>query len=218
MTVSPWIAIKEKANKEGLQIIGVDEAGRGPLFGPVVAGAVLWSSDLTLDELACSKTLSQKKRAALLPEIQSLATAWATAEASVVEIDTLNILRASLLAMERAVDKVFNQANLDPASAIVLVDGNKLPDWGYQSMAIVKGDKWVPAISAASILAKEARDAWCLEQAEIFPGYGLAQHMGYPTAAHLEAIERLGCTELHRKSFGPVKRRMARPSQVTLFD
>lgn len=214
---NPWPVLRETALAEDYIVIGVDEAGRGPLFGPVLAGAAALPISSSIDGLACSKSLSNRKRALILPKIKSEALAWATAEASVEEIDSLNILQASLLAMHRAVRSVIEQIGEPESRFLVLVDGNKTPKWTFNSKAIVKGDVWVPAISAGSILAKETRDAWCMKMAEQFPGYGLEQHMGYPTKLHMQALQRYGCTPYHRKSFGPVKACLARPEQSELF-
>lgn len=202
--INPWPSIRDFAALEQLEIIGVDEAGRGPLFGPVVAGAV-WLGNAQIEGLACSKTLSEKKREALFGEIQTHAPAWALGEASAEEIDRINILQASLLAMHRAVDGVLRQASLDPSRVLVVVDGNRLPKWPYKAHAVVKGDVWVPAISAGSILAKVSRDRWCKAIAQEYPQFELDRHMGYPTPRHLELIRLHGVCEYHRKSFRPVR-------------
>lgn len=207
--MNPWPEIKAFAVQEGLEIIGVDEAGRGPLFGPVVAGAA-WLGGLeaeahSIEGLACSKTLSEKKREFLFEQICSKAPAWAVAESTTEEIDRLNILQASLLAMHRAVDQVVQQSGLDPSRCLIVVDGNKLPKWRYKAHAVVKGDVWVPAISAGSILAKVTRDRWCKQMAQQFPQFELDRHMGYPTPRHLELIRLHGICEHHRKSFRPVR-------------
>ncbi|HEX4880489.1 MAG TPA: ribonuclease HII [Limnobacter sp.] len=203
--VEPWPALQEYADRHELHVIGVDEAGRGPLFGPVVAGAALLHPKRPIDGLACSKTLSPKRREALCGQIQQHALAHAVAQASVAEIDSLNILKASLLAMHRAVDAVVVQAGLVPEQCLVVVDGNKLPNWGYRSVAVVKGDSKVPVVSAGSILAKVWRDQWCQAQAEIFPQYELHLHMGYPTARHMDLLKLHGASALHRRSFRPVR-------------
>ncbi|MDX1670027.1 MAG: ribonuclease HII, partial [Limnobacter sp.] len=205
MTTNPWPELERQVLERGLTVIGVDEAGRGPLFGPVVAGAAILHSPNTIDGLACSKTLSEKKREALYPQIQSQAKHWAVAQASVEEIDEINILNASLLAMKRAVTQVAEQSGLQESQLLVLVDGNKVPKWRFQARAIVKGDVYVPAISAGSILAKVWRDQWCHEQAELYPQYELDRHMGYPTAQHMSLLKLYGASPLHRKTFRPVR-------------
>ncbi len=180
-------------------VAGVDEAGRGPLAGPVAAAAVILDPASPILGLDDSKRLSPARRAGLEGEIQHRAIAWAVAWAEVAEIDALNILQATLLAMRRAVSA------LTVAPQEVLVDGNRCPDFGCLARAIVGGDARVAAISAASILAKEARDRELVRLDALHPGYGLARHKGYPTAAHLEALERLGPSPIHRRSFGPVR-------------
>lgn len=179
---------------------GVDEAGRGPLAGEVYAAAVILNADRPIVGLADSKKLSEKKREALALEIRQHARAWAIATASVAEIDELNILQASLLAMRRAIEAL----SVRPDE--VLVDGLYCPNTGLPSTAIVKGDGSVPSISAASILAKTARDAAMLALHQRLPQYGFNQHKGYPTAAHLVALEMYGVSSEHRRSFGPVRR------------
>lgn len=179
-------------------IVGVDEAGRGPLAGPVVAGAVILRAD-GIAGLADSKTLSQRQRCALEAEIQA-SCRWAIGVATPEEIDAINILAATMLAMTRAVDALA----IDPA--MVLVDGNRLPQWRYRARAIVGGDAIEPAISAASIIAKQARDAMMVAADAAYPGYGFARHKGYGTAAHIEALARLGPCPIHRRSFAPVAR------------
>jgi len=182
-----------------LIICGVDEAGRGPLAGPVSAAAVILDPGNPIDGLADSKKLSERQRDQLAPIIRERALAWAVAYADVEEIDRLNILQATLLAMRRAVLAL----GIQPQQ--VLVDGLYCPDTGIPSVAIVKGDSKVAAISAASILAKTARDAQMLELHEIYPNYGFATHKGYPTAAHLAALREHGVSIVHRKSFRPVR-------------
>lgn len=182
-----------------LLICGVDEAGRGPLAGPVYAAAVILDVSRPIAGLADSKKLSAKRRDYLALEIKQRALAWAIAEASVEEIDTLNILRASLLAMRRAVEML----SLRPQE--VWVDGLHCPDTGLPSRAIVQGDSSVAAISAASILAKTARDAAMLLLHGHYPQYGFDGHKGYPTAAHLAALKLHGVSVVHRKSFRPVR-------------
>ena len=183
----------------GAGIAGVDEVGRGPLAGDVVAAAVILDPDRPIAGLRDSKALSAARREQLAGQIMARALAWSVARATVAEIDKLNILQASLLAMHRAV------LALDPQPAYVLVDGNRLPRWAYPSEPVVKGDARVPAIAAASILAKVQRDRELVELDRQYPGYGFAAHKGYPTAAHLEALRALGVTPVHRRSFGPVR-------------
>jgi ribonuclease HII len=185
-------------------IVGVDEAGRGPLAGPVVAAAVMLNIDKPIAGLADSKVLTEKRRERLFDEIRARALCCCIAEASVEEIDQLNILQATLLAMRRAVEGL----RLKPT--LVLVDGNRLPQLQVPAEAIVKGDAKVPAISAASILAKVHRDRQCLQMDEIYPAYGFAKHKGYPTAQHLAALREHGVTPWHRRTFGPVQEILAR--------
>lgn len=180
-------------------VCGVDEAGRGPLAGPVFAAAVILEDPPPLSGLADSKKLSARRREQLAGEIRNCAVCWAVASATVEEIDTLNILQASLLAMQRAV------LQLSTPPAQILVDGLYCPQVAMPARAIVKGDAIVPAISAASILAKVARDAVMLELHEAFPGYGFDRHKGYGTALHMAALQRLGPTPAHRRSFAPVR-------------
>ena len=181
------------------KVAGVDEVGRGPLAGDVVAAAVILDPERPIEGLMDSKKLSEKRRELLAVEIRSKALAWCVARAGVEEIDQINILQASLLAMRRAV------LGLDTKPDRVLIDGNKCPQLDYPMQAIVKGDSLVPAISAASILAKVVRDGEMRDMDSMYPGYGLAKHKGYPTAMHREALQRLGVTPIHRRSFGPVK-------------
>lgn len=178
---------------------GVDEAGRGPLAGPVCAAAVILDPERPIEGLADSKKLTAKKREALAPLIKERALAWSVAWASVEEIDELNILRATMLAMRRAVEGLATKPEL------VLVDGNRTPEIPFRVEAIVKGDAKVPAISAASILAKTERDRVMTELDAEYPGYGFARHAGYGTAAHVAAILASGVTPVHRKTFEPVK-------------
>ncbi len=182
---------------------GVDEVGRGPLAGPVVAAAVILDPARPIPGLADSKKLSEKKREQLAGQIREYALAWSLGRAEVEEIDRINILQASLLAMQRAVEGL----SITPHKA--LVDGNKLPRLACPAEAIVGGDGSVEAISAASIIAKVARDREMVELDGIHPGYGLAKHKGYPTKFHIEALQTLGVTPIHRRSFGPVKRLLA---------
>ncbi len=184
----------------GKLLAGIDEVGRGPLAGPVVAAAVILGPDKPIIGLADSKKLSEKKREFLFSEIIEKAIAWSITRASVEEIDELNILHASMLAMRRAVE------HLSPAPEYVLVDGNRCPEMAFPCEAVVKGDARVEAIAAASILAKVSRDREMVELDSVYPGYGLAKHKGYPTKAHLEAINLLGVNNLYRKTFGPVAR------------
>ena len=179
-------------------IAGVDEAGRGPLAGPVVAAAVILDDRHVIDGLADSKKLSPRRRESLFDEIRAKALCCSIAQASVEEIDELNILQATLLAMRRAV------MGLRLPPKLVLVDGNRLPVLDIRAEAIVKGDDKVPAISAASILAKVTRDRWCLEYHQQFPQYGFDQHKGYGTADHLAALRLHGPCPQHRRTFRPV--------------
>ena len=179
-------------------VAGVDEAGRGPLAGPVVAAAVILDDLNPIEGLADSKKLSAARREKLFDEIRAKALCFCIAQASVEEIDRLNILQATMLAMQRAV----NSLRLKPS--LVQVDGNRIPRLDMQAEAIVKGDAKVQAISAASILAKVHRDRWCQEFDLQYPEYGFAAHKGYGTAAHLQALRGLGATPEHRRSFAPV--------------
>ncbi len=181
-------------------LAGVDEAGRGPLAGPVVAAAVVLDAAYPMDGLADSKTLSAARRVLLAGQIRAHAVAWALGMASVAEIDQLNILQATLLAMQRAVEGLGMQPGL------VLVDGNCAPRLSCPVRTVVRGDALVQSISAASILAKVARDAIMLNLDGDYPGYGFAIHKGYPTLAHRQALETLGPSAVHRRSFGPVRR------------
>ncbi len=180
-------------------LAGVDEVGRGPLAGDVVAAAVILDPAHPVAGLRDSKKLTAKRRDSLAAQIRERALAWSIARASVAEIDELNILQASLLAMHRAVQA------LDPQPVYVMVDGNRLPRWSYPSEPVVKGDDRVPAIAAASILAKVQRDSELVALEQQYPGYGFASHKGYPTAAHLAALRALGVTPAHRRSFRPVR-------------
>ena len=183
-------------------VAGVDEAGRGPLAGPVVAAAVILDQRQPIKGLADSKKLTALRREKLFDEIRAKALCCSIAQASVEEIDRLNILQATLLAMRRAVEGLRLKPNK------VLVDGNRLPDIGLPAQAIVGGDALVPAISAASILAKVHRDRWCLELDQLYPQYGFAKHKGYGTAAHLAALQAHGPCAEHRISFRPVAEAM----------
>jgi len=186
------------------RIAGVDEAGRGPLAGPVAAAAVILDPDRPIVGLKDSKQLSASQREALAVDIRARSIAWAVAWADHEEIDRLNILQASLLAMARAV------AALTIAPGRVMVDGNRCPAVSQPVTAVVKGDVSVPAISAASILAKVERDAAMCRLDALYPAYGFALHKGYPTAAHLAALEAHGACPVHRRSFGPVHRCLRR--------
>jgi len=191
-----------------LGLCGVDEAGRGPLAGPVTAAAVMLDPERPIDGLRDSKKLSATARERLADEIRECAVAWCVAEASVEEIDQLNILHATLLAMQRAV------AGLGRAPDDVWVDGNRCPNWAWRSQAVVKGDDKVAAIAAASILAKTERDRFMRRLHDDYPDYGFAQHMGYGTAVHLAALKAHGACPQHRRSFAPVKLVL---DQATLF-
>ena len=181
-------------------VAGVDEAGRGPLAGPVVAGAVILDPQNPIHGLKDSKRLTALRRDVLYEEIREKALAWAVGHADVEEIDRINILQATMLAMKRAVEAL--QTVPDHA----LIDGNRCPDLCCPAQAIIKGDSRVAAISAASIMAKVTRDREMLSLDVIYPGYGLAQHKGYPSKAHIEALENLGVTPIHRRSYAPVRR------------
>ena len=191
-------------------ICGVDEAGRGPLAGAVYAAAVILNPERTISGLADSKKLSEKKRDLLSIEIKQHALAWAIASSSVEEIDDINILQASLLAMKRAIELLQQQFNsaLNSAEIFVQVDGNKCPKIDLSCEAIVQGDSKVQAISAASILAKVARDHELYALDKEYPNYGFAKHKGYPTAFHLEMLALHGVSPIHRLSYAPVKKIM----------
>lgn len=185
---------------QGPLLAGVDEVGRGPLAGDVVAAAVILDPQKPIEGLKDSKKLSEKKRDALYVAIKENAKAYAVARCSAAEIDQFNILQASLIAMKRAVEQ------LAIVPEFIVVDGNRLPQWDYPAKAIVGGDNRVDAIAAASILAKVTRDRELIALDTEYPGYGFAQHKGYPTKLHLSALAELGITPIHRKSFGPVKK------------
>lgn len=193
-----------KKVSQGLVVAGVDEAGRGPLAGPVFAAAVILDPIRPIAGLADSKTLSESKRDSLYLVIKEAALSWSIAEASVEEIDELNILQATLLAMQRAV----NGLNIQPDE--VLVDGNCLPKLSMPAQAIVKGDSKVQAISAASILAKVERDKLMGGYGERYPDFSFHLHKGYGTKQHLAEIERFGFVDVHRKTFNPVKSMLMR--------
>ncbi|MBQ0721185.1 MAG: ribonuclease HII [Gammaproteobacteria bacterium] len=180
-------------------LAGVDEVGRGPLAGDVVTAAVILDPARPIAGLADSKKLSEKRRQSLYHEIREKALHWTLGRASVDEIDEINILQATMLAMVRAVDA------LPLTPELVLVDGNRLPKWDYAAQAVVGGDGRIAAISAASIIAKVSRDAELVELDTLYPGYGFAAHKGYGTARHLAALRELGPCPVHRQSFRPVK-------------
>lgn len=194
-TIQLDFALPEAA---ALLAAGTDEVGRGPLAGDVVAAAVILDADRPVPGLDDSKKLSPEQRQVCSEHIKSRALAWSVARASVAEIDSLNILQASLLAMHRAVQGLTLQPEF------VYVDGNRCPVWQYQSQAVIGGDGLVPAIAAASVLAKVARDTEMRALDSHFPGYGFAQHKGYATQAHLSALQTLGPCPIHRRSFAPV--------------
>lgn len=190
----------DESEATGAWVAGVDEAGRGPLAGAVFAAAVILDPERPIAGLNDSKKLSEKRRETLFVEIQAKALAWSIAEASAAEIDAINILQASLLAMQRAV------AGLSRLPTEVLVDGNRAPAFACPARAIIGGDALEPCISAASILAKVARDHTLLELHARYPQYGFDRHKGYPTAAHMAALQAHGACPEHRRSFAPVKR------------
>ncbi|HEY6610604.1 MAG TPA: ribonuclease HII [Pseudomonas sp.] len=180
-------------------VAGVDEVGRGPLCGPVVTAAVILDPLQPIQGLNDSKKLTEARRERLFDEIREKALAWCIGRAEVEEIDRLNILQATFLAMQRAVEGLHIQPRL------ALIDGNRCPKLAVPSAPVIQGDAKVPAIAAASILAKVSRDREMAELELVYPGYGLAGHKGYPTPAHLEALRRLGPTPIHRRSFAPVR-------------
>jgi ribonuclease HII len=207
--LSPTVAVTEEWRLDGgavtllEQVVGIDEVGRGPLAGPVIAAAVILDPAHPVTGLADSKVLSARRREQLASAVRETALAWALGRAEVAEIDDLNILQASLLAMQRAV------AALVVSPSLALVDGNRCPELPCAAVALIGGDRWVAAISAASIVAKVARDTE-MEALDVrYPGYGLARHKGYPTAAHRAALIRLGPSPIHRCSFAPVRAAMA---------
>lgn len=185
-------------------ICGVDEAGRGPLAGGVYAAAVILDINQPIIGLADSKKLTEKKRDFLSAEIKVKALAWAVASCTAQEIDEINILQASLLAMKRAIEAMQAQFNITPD--LVQIDGNKCPKIDLPCEAIIQGDSKVQAISAASILAKVARDAECYALNRVYPQYDFAKHKGYPTAFHVQMLSQHGVTPIHRKSYAPVRR------------
>ena len=182
-----------------IYIVGIDEVGRGPLAGPVVTAAVILDPNKPIEGLNDSKKLTEKRREQLEPIIKENVLAWSLGRAEPEEIDQINILQATLLAMKRAVEGL----SIQPSHA--LVDGNQAPDLSCPVTTIIKGDQSEPAIAAASILAKVARDREMVEMVKCYPGYGLANHKGYPTKQHQQALLELGITEIHRKSFRPVQ-------------
>ncbi len=183
----------------GTLLAGVDEVGRGPLAGDVVTAAVILDPQKKIAGLNDSKKLSEKKRNSLFEEIKEKALAYSIARCSVAEIDEINILQASLLAMKRAVEVLCIQPEH------VLVDGNYIPNWTYSAEAVVRGDARVECIAAASILAKVTRDREMVAFDAIYPGFGFAKHKGYPTQWHRDALKKLGITPIHRRSYAPVK-------------
>jgi ribonuclease HII len=210
--MKPGQAARDKRHRElpplvvaytGERLAGVDEVGRGPLVGPVVAAAVILDASHPVHGLVDSKAISARRRESLDLEIRDKALAFALAEASAAEIDEMNIFHATHLAMRRAIDA------LPLVPGYLLVDGNHLPGHHVPGQAVVKGDARHPAISAASILAKVARDIQMVDLDARHPGYGFARHKGYPTREHLAALERLGALPEHRRSFAPVRRRLA---------
>ncbi|MBR7068996.1 MAG: ribonuclease HII [Oxalobacter sp.] len=189
-------------------ICGADEAGRGPIAGPVYAAAVILDPDNPIEGLKDSKKLSEKQRDALVPEIKRKAKAWAVACCTIKEIDQLNILWASMLAMKRAIE------SLSVRPTFALIDGNRIPKGlPIPAEAVVKGDDKVPEISAASILAKTTRDAVMMELHARYPEYGFDRHKGYPTAYHLQQLEKYGVSPVHRRSYAPVRRILGKQSQ-----
>jgi len=188
-------------------VCGVDEAGRGPLAGAVVAGAVVLDPENPIIGLKDSKKLTPARRDFLYQQIMEKAKAWGLGEASPAEIDEINILQATMLAMRRAIEDLTTRLGGWPDKA--LIDGNRCPDLPISAEAIVKGDTKEPAISAASILAKVTRDRQMMALHELYPHYGFAQHMGYPTEAHFAALQEFGACDQHRRSFSPVRNVLA---------
>ena len=185
-------------------VCGVDEAGRGPLVGAVVAGAVVLDPNNPIEGLKDSKKLTAARREYLYEQIMEKAKAWGVGEASPLEIDQINILQATMLAMRRAIEDLANRLGAWPDKA--LIDGNRCPELPIAAEAIVKGDSKEPAISAASIVAKVTRDRQMMSLHERHPEYGFAQHMGYPTEAHFAALKQYGACDQHRRSFSPVRK------------
>jgi ribonuclease HII len=202
--VCGWTLEEAARGRGALRIAGIDEVGRGPLFGPVVAAAVILPRGCALHGLNDSKKLTEKKRVELDREIRANAISWAIAAVDAEAIDRINIRQASLLAMRRAVE----QLSLSPD--FLLIDGRDTIDWECPQQAVIHGDGISFSIAAASVIAKVHRDRLLVELDAKFPGYGLAQHKGYPCPAHLEALERLGPTPLHRKSYHPVAQAVLR--------
>jgi len=196
------VVMSNATEQRPLLVAGVDEVGRGPLAGPVVAAAVILDPNNPIEGLADSKKLTEKRRESLSEEIKQKSLSWSIARAEVEEIDEINILQASLLAMKRSVETLSHYPEL------ALIDGNHCPKLDCAMEAIIKGDSKEPAISAASILAKVARDNEMKDMEEIYPGYGFAKHKGYPTKQHREAIIKLGITDIHRKSYAPVQQQL----------
>ena len=192
-------------------IAGVDEVGRGPLAGPVVTAAVILDPDRPIDGLTDSKKLSEAQREQLAVEIRSKAICWALGRAEVEEIDRINILQATMLAMQRAVSSLQEQPQY------IVVDGNRCPKFHCPAEAIIKGDLTVAEISAASIVAKVSRDHEMGQLSLQYPGYGLEKHKGYPTKAHIEAITRLGVTPIHRRSYAPVRKAMIQTDDIEVL-
>lgn len=189
-------------------VAGVDEVGRGPLCGPVVTAAVILDPARPISGLNDSKKLTEARREKLFDEIREKALAWYIARAEVHEIDQLNILHATMLAMQRAVE------GLSVTPKLALIDGNRCPKLNVPSAPVVQGDAKVPAIAAASILAKVSRDREMQEMEALYPGYGMGGHKGYPTPVHLEALKRLGPTPIHRRSFGPVRELLENAGEI----
>ena len=188
-------------SNRGQYVAGVDEVGRGPLAGPVVAAAVILDPLHPIEGLMDSKKVSESRREILAQEIREKALSWSIARVDVEEIDRINILQASLRAMSIAV------SGLSQPPDYVMIDGNRIPsDLTIAAEAVIKGDDRVACISAASIIAKVARDNEMIEMEALYPGYGLAKHKGYPTKVHIEALQQLGVTQIHRRSFGPVRK------------
>jgi len=181
-------------------VAGVDEVGRGPLAGPVVTAAVILDKNRPVQGLTDSKKLTECQREKIAEEIKSKAVSWSLGRAEVNEIDEINILQATLLAMQRAV------ASLELPPELVLVDGNRCPKFPCRAEAVIKGDLYVPVISAASIIAKVARDREMMQLDQVYPGYGFGKHKGYPTKSHITALMELGVTKIHRRSYAPVKK------------
>ena len=210
-SVCGW-SLEQSARKRGaLRIAGIDEVGRGPLFGPVVAAAVILPKGCRLHGLTDSKKLSEKKRNELDVEIRACAVAWAVAAVDAETIDRINIRRASLEAMRRAVEMLAQGPDL-PLPDFLLIDGRDTIEWDCPQQAVIQGDATSYSIAAASVLAKVHRDRMMVEFDAAFPGYGLARHKGYCSAEHMEALRLLGPTPLHRRSFQPVAQ------AVLLFD